>query len=40
MTMKPQKMRKWYLLPSALTNFGQRLAGIVVFSTTFFCAKK
>ena len=40
MTMKPQKIRKWYLLPSALTNLGQRLAGMVVFSTTFFCAKK
>ena len=40
MTMNPQKIRKWYLLPSALTNLGQRLAGRLVFSTTFFCAKK
>ena len=36
MTMKPQKMRKWYLLPSALTKRRQALAGSVVFSTTFF----
>ncbi len=40
MTMKPQKITKWYLLPSALTNLGQRLAGRVVSSTTFFCPKK
>ena len=29
MKMNPQKIRKWYLLPSALTNLGQRLAGMV-----------
>ena len=40
MTMKPQKIRKWYLLPIALTNRGQRLAGRVVFSMTFFWPKK
>ena len=40
MTMKPQKMMKWYLLPIAVTNFGSRLAGSVVFSTTFFWPKK
>ena len=40
MTMKPQKMKKWYLLPIAVTNFGSRLAGSVVASTTFFWPKK
>ena len=40
MTRKPQKMKKWYLLPIALTNRGQRLAGRLVFSTTFFWPKK
>ena len=40
MMMKPQKMKKWYLLPSALTKAGQRFAGSTVFSTTFFCPKK
>ncbi len=40
MTMNPQKMTKWYLLPSALTKRGQRLDGIEVFSTTFFWPKK
>ena len=40
MTMNPQKMKKWYLLPIALTKRGERLAGRVVFSTTFFWPKK
>ena len=40
MTRKPQKMKKWYLLPIALTKRGQRLEGMVVFSTTFFWPKK
>ena len=40
MRMKPQKIRKWYLLPSALTKRGKRLAGRDVFSTTFFWPKK
>src|SRR6266550_6067611 len=40
MTRKPQKMKEWYLLPIADTNLGQRLEGMVVFSTTFFCPKK
>jgi len=40
MTMKPQKITKWYLLPTAVTKRCQRAAGIVAFSTTFFCPKK
>ena len=40
MMMKPQKITKWYLLPIALTKRGQRRAGRVVFSTTFFWPKK
>ncbi len=40
MKMNPQKIRKWYLLPSALTKRGQRLAGMVVSSMTFFWPKK
>ena len=35
-TRKPQKMMKWYLLPRALTKRDRRLAGRLVFSTTFF----
>jgi len=40
MMMKPQKMRKWYLLPMARTRRAARADGMFASSTTFFWPKK
>ena len=40
MMRKPQKMKKWYLLPMARTRRWARAEGMLAFSITFFCPKK